>query len=364
MLDRSASRPSFSSSPRTTTRARLLSLALGAAALCPFVCASAAAQGTELITVVSTLNLPSNPSPCGIAGDAGKWRLFVYDCAATVINRYEIDGTPLGSIDVSTLAPSALGSLNVMYEFFGDSFGGVDLGDHGYLGKLLLIDGGSGATRIHAFDIETNSYLATLNTAFGDSHVVGATFNSYTQTIFLLQNRDAPTNPNTIAEIDPATGAVLRTISTAAWGFDIAEGDIDAAKDGELLVVSSIESTMAKVKLDGTLRREIPISDAITGITGLESTGTGPSPWITDVRGQVFGIRGFRVLTCGQDYNQDDVVDILDFLDFFDDFGNCVGLPVPCGAYGDPDMYNADGQIDVLDFLSFFEIFSQPCIEF
>lgn len=359
MLDRSTSRPSFSSSLRTTTRARLLSLALGAAALGPFVCAPAAAQGTELITVVSTLNLPSNPSPCGIAGDAAIWQLYVYDCTATTINRYEIDGTPLGSIDVSAFSPSALGSLNVMYFYDLDTFGGVDIGDYG---KLLLIDGGSGPTKIHAFDLETGAYLATLNTAFGDSHVVGATFNSYTQTIFLLQNRDAPTNPNTIAEIDPETGAVLRTFSTGAWGFDIAEGDIDAARDGELLVVSSIESTMAKVKLDGTLRREIPISDSITGISSLESTYTGPSAWITDVSGQVFGIGGFRALTCPQDYNEDDMVDILDYLDFFEDFGACSGLPTPCGTYGNPDRYHGDGFVDIIDFLSFLDIMPH-CID-
>lgn len=349
-------RPTPRISTPTHAHALLLACALGAASL-----TTPAAQGQEIIDVVSTLNLPSNPAPCGIAGDAAIWQLYVYDCGATSIHRYEIDGTPLSTIDVSALSPSALGSLNVIYFYNLDTFGGVDIGDYG---KLLLIDGGSGTTRIHAFELETGAYLATLNTAFGDSHVVGATFNPATQTIFLLQNQDAATNPNTIAEIDPETGAVLRTFSTAAWGFDIAEGDIDAARDGELLVVSSIESTMAKVKLDGTLRREIPISDAITGITSLESTYTGPSAWITDVSGQIFGIHGPVVLTCPQDYNQDDVVDILDYLDFFEDFGVCSGLPMPCGTYGNPDGYHGDGFVDIIDFLSFLDTMPSPCIEF
>ncbi len=59
------------------------------------------------------------------------------------------------------------------------------------------------------------------------------------------------------------------------------------------------------------------------------------------------------------DYNGDTIVDVLDFLDFLDDYGNCDGLPTPCGNVGNPDIYNPDDFIDILDFLGFFDIFGQ-----
>ncbi len=63
---------------------------------------------------------------------------------------------------------------------------------------------------------------------------------------------------------------------------------------------------------------------------------------------------------CGiADYNGDTGVDVLDFLDFLDDYGQCDGLPTPCGNSGNPDQYNLDGVVDILDFLNFFDIFGQ-----
>ena len=54
--------------------------------------------------------------------------------------------------------------------------------------------------------------LATLVTAFGNSHVVGGAYHAGRGTLFLLRGKvpGAP-NGNRIAEINPVTGAVLNT---------------------------------------------------------------------------------------------------------------------------------------------------------
>lgn len=63
---------------------------------------------------------------------------------------------------------------------------------------------------------------------------------------------------------------------------------------------------------------------------------------------------------CLADYNGDTIGDILDFLDFLDDFSACLGMPSPCGNYGDADI-NEDMEIDILDFLDFMDYFAQSC---
>ncbi len=64
---------------------------------------------------------------------------------------------------------------------------------------------------------------------------------------------------------------------------------------------------------------------------------------------------------CPGDYNRTGgPADVLDFLDFMDDFGGCLGVPVPCGAFGDPDV-NGDTIVDVLDFLDYLDAFGTGC---
>jgi hypothetical protein len=63
---------------------------------------------------------------------------------------------------------------------------------------------------------------------------------------------------------------------------------------------------------------------------------------------------------CAADVNFDEAVDILDLLDFLQAYGECEGLPMPCGSTANPD-FNGDTMIDVVDFLDFFDRFGQGC---
>lgn len=74
----------------------------------------------------------------------------------------------------------------------------------------------------------------------------------------------------------------------------------------------------------------------------------------------VMAIEGVPVIDCPTDYNGDDEADVLDFLDFLDDYGQCDGIPAPCGSIGDSD-FNGDTLVDVLDFLDFIDAFARGC---
>lgn len=63
---------------------------------------------------------------------------------------------------------------------------------------------------------------------------------------------------------------------------------------------------------------------------------------------------------CAADANFDENVDILDLLDFLQAYGECEGLPMPCGSTANPD-FNGDTLVDVLDFLDFLDRFGQGC---
>ncbi|QYK47859.1 MAG: hypothetical protein KF838_13840 [Phycisphaeraceae bacterium] len=65
---------------------------------------------------------------------------------------------------------------------------------------------------------------------------------------------------------------------------------------------------------------------------------------------------------CKADVNHDGLLDILDFLDFMHAFGECDGLPGPCGATPNAD-FNGDTLVDILDLLDFVDAFGTGCDE-
>lgn len=323
--------------------------------LCPLIALAPAARAADL-GVISTLAPSSNPAPCAVAYDASIGALFAYDCAAGAINRYDSIGALQGSIDVSSLAPTSSVALDMMYGQV--DFGGVETPER----TLIWINSTAGTTAIHAFDPDSGALIATLNTVAEYTHVVGLTFNQATGTIFLLQNQHAaPGQANTVTEIDPETGAAIGSFSISASGLTIEEGAISAADTGDLFLLSSVGSSMAKFTPGGTLRYTLALPSAVSNASGLSIVGVAAQSWISGMDGHIWQIDGPTVLTCAQDYNDDDLVDVLDLLDFLDDFGACAGFPAPCGVYGDPDQYNPDGQVDIIDFLAFFDVFGQTC---
>jgi hypothetical protein len=161
-------------------------------------------------------------------------------------------------------------------------------------GSLLIFNGEIDTTDIYVLDPVTGVLLTQLVTTFGNSHVVGGTYNVKTNSVFLLQDRDASVNANTIAEINPQTGDILRTfpLSSTNQTFSVRFGDIVADPiTGNLYVISSIESTIAEYKPTGEFVRGINLPLGVTEVSGIALAQNGKSLWLSSNTGQVFELK-------------------------------------------------------------------------
>jgi hypothetical protein len=166
--------------------------------------------------------------------------------------------------------------------------------------SLLFINGENGSAEVYAIDKQSEAVIATLQTAFGNDHVVGGAYHAQRNTLFLIADK-LDSAPNTIAEINPITGAVINSFGTGSADYTINYGDIAvAAYTGNLLLVSSDESAIRELTPAGVFVRDIPLPAGVTSVSGMGVDdrrnqailgGTGGTVWI------VRGIYSAPVLT-------------------------------------------------------------------
>ncbi len=159
-------------------------------------------------------------------------------------------------------------------------------------GSMLIFNGETGATEIYAIDPKTGSLLSQLDTAFGASHVVGGAFNPVTGTIWLLQdNVPAGAQGNLVAQIDPITGQVLSSFNVVnnQHSFGVSFGDLHInPHNGNLLLVSSIQTSIAEFDVNGNLLRLIPLPGGVSSVSGLAVSADGNRLWLASTNGAVF----------------------------------------------------------------------------
>jgi hypothetical protein len=140
-------------------------------------------------------------------------------------------------------------------------------------GTLLFINGESGTADIYAVDQSKGTVLASLTTEFGNSHVVGGAYHPGRNSFFLVQDRvpSGTINDNLIAEISPTTGKVLNTFytTTAIPGFTVNFGDLEVAANGNLVVVSEDESSIAEFTPTGGLVSLRALPGGVGSLSGL-----------------------------------------------------------------------------------------------
>jgi hypothetical protein len=155
-------------------------------------------------------------------------------------------------------------------------------------GTLLFINGETGPAEIYAVDKTSGTILATLNTSFGASHVVGGAYHPGRGTFFLVQDQvPGGTEANRIAEIDPLTGNVLNSFQTTGV-FSVNFGDLDVSTTtGNLFVVSSIESRVAELTPTGTLVRYLPLPAGVSSLSGIGFDDAQGQAWVSSTNGTV-----------------------------------------------------------------------------
>ena len=133
------------------------------------------------LTLLNSFDPANAGGFCGLAYDADSARIWAYDCDVAVIYQYTTAGVFVRSIpmvggtsnDVDlTMSPEALnlgaGSLPA--------------------GRLMVFNGEAGPCEVYGVAQGPGTVLATLNSTFGASHVVGGAYNPIRNTIYMVQD--------------------------------------------------------------------------------------------------------------------------------------------------------------------------------
>ncbi|CAG0952047.1 hypothetical protein PHYC_00251 [Phycisphaerales bacterium] len=238
--------------------------------LCTLASASAARAQLQ---VGSSFN--SGLSPVGLAYDQTSDTVWIYPSFSATIHHFSSSGAALGTV------PRPGGSANdadLAVPTVGMSLNGTPIP----AGTLLFIDGESGVAEIYAINPATGGVIASLNTSFGVSHVVGGAYHPGRETIFLVQDRvPGGSDANRVAEINPASGAVLNTwvITAVRPTFTVNFGDLDIAGNGNLLVASSDESSIGEFTPAGAFVAEHALPAGVSSLCGIGSDHTRCELW-------------------------------------------------------------------------------------
>lgn len=222
----------------------------------------------------------------GAAYDRTGDTVFVYGSFGSEFQRFTRGGTP-----ISTISRPGEAADDADLEFASRAFMlGSTLVP---AGSLLFANGETGTADIYAINRDTGAVIATLTASFGSSHVVGIAFSAARNSIFLLADRLDPITPNTIAEIDPVTGAIINSFGTGA-DYIINFGDLEVSEaTGNLLVVSSFANAIREFTATGTFVRDIALPSGVSGISGIGLDDGRGEAFLSSTSGTVFQVGGF-----------------------------------------------------------------------
>jgi hypothetical protein len=217
---------------------------------------------------------------CGLGVDDDD-SVWVQPCSGASILGFDPEGEPLDPVGS---AGEAANDVDLSFAPVGFELDGQAVA----AGEMLVVNGETGVAEIHAREQAEASPLVT---AFGASHVVGGAFHRDRGSFFLVQDKQSATDPNTVAEIDAATGAVLNKFSTLP-GFDVNYGDLEICRwTGNLFLVSSTEAALAELTPAGALVGKYPLPPGVTLLSGLGLTENGEA-WVASTSGQVWRLDG------------------------------------------------------------------------
>ncbi|ETW10815.1 putative calcium-binding protein [Roseivivax marinus] len=180
---------------------------------------------------------------------------------------------------------------------------GISLGDTEIpAGTLLVFNGETDLLDIYAVDPDTGDVIASLETDFGNSHVVGGAYHEERATFFAIQDTvpEGEDLDSLIAEIDPVTGEVLNTFATTdfAEDFTIFYGDIEVEQStGTLLITSSREGRVMLAEPDGSSATIEDFPDDVTGtFAGISDIPGDPeSVFLATLDGTVYELTDLRI---------------------------------------------------------------------
>lgn len=239
------------------------------------------------LATLSSFNPSNNADPCGTAVDPASGNVWAYDCFGANLVQYTAAG-----VFVSQLPRPGESANDCDVEVAPESLSlnGTDVP----AGSVLFINGETSVAEIYGLDPSTGAVLATLTTAFGVGHVVGGAYHSSRETFFLVQDKvPGGAAANRVAEVHSNTGAVLNSFQVSAAGFVVNYGDLDVAVNGNLLLVSSDETNVAEFTPAGVLVQEHAYPAGVTSISGIAVSGCDGVGWVGGTGGVLWRLSGF-----------------------------------------------------------------------
>lgn len=240
------------------------------------------------IVVLDSFNPPETSSICSIGIDLKRDNIWIYECLGDSLYSYSTSGNLISAV----LRPGERANdVDIMFAPEQLMLGDTSVPE----GTLLFINGESGTAVVYAIDKDSGVVIDTLNTSFGNSHVVGGAYHPMRNTIFLLQDSVAAVG-NRIAEVNPMTGEILQTFGTPG-SYSIYFGDLDVAgSTGNLFIVSSIEDSIAEVTAEGISVQSHALPAGVSLITGIALDCVEGEAWVVNLSGTVFHLGG---VPCG-----------------------------------------------------------------
>jgi len=258
---------------------------LGMALLSCVVAGAHGAAPNEL-SILSSFDPSMENQVCSIGYDEIRESVWVHGCGALDVSRYSRAGDFLDSVP----RPGE-GTNDVDLDFAPEGL--VLAGTFVPEGTLLFINGEIDEAEIYAVDPVAGTVIETLETSFGVSHVVGGAYHATRDTFFLVQDKVPPgtADDSIVAEIDPSDGSVLDTfkVDDILMEFTVDFGDLEVNNvTGNLLIVSSDETTIAEFTPTGEFVRELVYPPEVTalngrGLSGIALDDTRREAWVTDI---------------------------------------------------------------------------------
>jgi len=302
------------------------------------------------IIVIDSFNPAEVGTIVGVGFDATNDTVWVYGAFDGETHYYTRDGTYLNSI---SWPGEAANDADLEFAVEPIMLDATPIP----AGTLLVTNGETSAAEIYAVDKSTGTVLATLNTAFGLSHVVGGAFHGDRDTMFLVQDRvpSGTGNDNVIAEVSLSNGSVLNTFKIDDFlpGYSVNYGDVEVdSGTGNLLIVSSDESSIAEFTPSGGLVQTIELPSGVSSLSGIAIDEARDEIWLTSSSGNVFRVGTTRP----GDIDGDGDIDVTDFARFAPCLAGPDVLSPPPGC--DIDDFAAsdidgDKDVDMTDFARF-----------
>lgn len=226
------------------------------------------------LTTAGTFNPATIGGLCSIGFDPTSGNLWVYPCSGTSLYCYSSTGTLLATV----LRPGEVANdVDLFFTTAPITLGATLLPG----GTLLFINGETGNAEVYAVDKVTGAILATLNTQFGVSHVVGGGYDPISQHIFLIQDKvPGSTNANLIAEINTVTGAVINSFQITGT-YSVNYGDLEVSPTGNIYLVSSDEGSIAEFSSQGVLLNTFTLPVGISNLSGIGLDCANEQAWVS-----------------------------------------------------------------------------------